>query len=172
LFEYDLHANRLPLLPIMHELDISIARIRSCGRLGGRGDAVSIPSGLDGYDDGHQHGRDDSGSKAIVVQVESRVYPPTLKAADECTNPATMPQCQPKCPAIGASVVPNSAASVTDGSGALHGLARDPTNTPAMTGTMFFGCLPYAENPTMVNIAPITGPLRSPRIWVAMDPRV
>jgi len=31
-----------------------------------------------------------------------------------------------------------------------------------MIGTMFLGCFPNAENPTMVNIAPMTGPLRSP----------
>ena len=31
-----------------------------------------------------------------------------------------------------------------------------------MIGTMFRGCLPNAEKPTMVKIAPMTGPLRSP----------
>ena len=35
-----------------------------------------------------------------------------------------MPQCQPKRPAIGASVVPNSAASRIDGSSAFQGLEQ------------------------------------------------
>ena len=73
-----------------------------------------------------------------------------------------MPQCQPKRPAMGASVVPNSAASRNDGSAAPNGLNSEPRNTPAMIGTMFRGCLPNAANPTMVRIAPMTGPLRSP----------
>ena len=51
-----------------------------------------------------------------------------------------------------------------DGSAAFHGLASEPRKTPAMIGTMFRGCLPNAENPTMVRMAPMTGPLRSPPI--------
>ena len=82
---------------------------------------------------------------------------PTLRAADECRKPATIPQCHPKRPAIGASVVPNKAASNPDGSAAPHGLASEPRKTPAMIGTMFAGCLPYAAKPTMVKIAPMTG---------------
>ena len=77
-------------------------------------------------------------------------------------NPATTPQCQPKRPAIGASVVPNSAASRIDGSSTFHGFASEPRNTPDMIGTMLRGCLPNAAKPTIVKIAPITGPFKSP----------
>jgi hypothetical protein len=87
---------------------------------------------------------------------------PTLSAADECRIPATIPQCQPKRPAIGASVVPNSAARTIDGSEALHVLASEPRNTPSMIGATLRGCLPQAAKPTIVRMAPMTGPFKSP----------
>src|SRR5271169_840807 len=86
-------------------------------------------------------------AKPLLYKLRPACRYPTLNAADECTNPATTPQYQPNRPAIGASVVPKSAASTRDGSDAFHGLAMDPTNTPSIIGTMFFGCLPNAENP-------------------------
>jgi hypothetical protein len=48
----------------------------------------------------------------------------------------------PERPAIGASVVANTAARTIDGSAAPQGFASEPMNTPTKIGTMFFGCLP------------------------------
>ena len=101
-------------------------------------------------------------AKPLLYRLSPACSVPTESAAEECTSPATTPQCQPKRPAMGASVVPNSAASTIDGSAAPNGLNSDPRNTPAMIGAMFHGCFPNAAKPTMVSMAPMTGPLRSP----------
>ena len=65
-------------------------------------------------------------AKPLLYKLSPACTGPTLSAADEWMKPATIPHCQPKRPAIGASVVPKSAASRIDGSSAFHGLASDP----------------------------------------------
>ncbi len=148
----------LPAFATVTEAVLSIerpARSSSCGRR-------ALAPGFDRQDHRDEHGGDDPGGEAVVVQVEAGMHRTDVCAADEWMNPATRPQCQPKRPAIGASVVPNNAASSSDGSSAPHGFANVPRKTPAMIGTRFLGCLPNAAKPTIVRIAPMTGPFSSP----------
>ncbi len=69
-------------------------------------------------------------AKPLLYRLRPACSDPTLNAADECTSPATTPQCQPKRPAMGASVVPNSAASRIDGSAASERLEHRTEEHP------------------------------------------
>ena len=103
----------------------------------------------------------DAGRETVVVQVEAGVHLPDAQGrgrVHESGDDAPVPA---EAPAIGASVVPNSAASTIEGSEAPwlgqrtdEHAEHDRNDVPAV--------LAEAANPTIVKIAPMTGPLRSP----------
>src|SRR5690554_3707463 len=97
-----------------------------------------------------------------------RLMPPCrteiFSTTDEWRNPAIIPTFHPYSPAMGASVVPNNAASRIFGSLIVHMDIREPNHIPKNIGMIFLGCFPKAAKPTTVKIPAITGPLISPFI--------
>ena len=87
---------------------------------------------------------------------------PTLRATDECKNPAIRPANTPNSPAIGAKVVDNKSVSIGAGSFIYHCFINADIHTPTITGSIFLICLPAGEKPTIVKIDPMVGPFKSP----------